>query len=632
MSETQLTSAPRRPGARARALIGRDGTVRGWDPELETVWERSAAQAIGCHIRQLLLPLEQPQLPDLEELRVGLPWHGIVGLIAGSTRPPKPCLAEFVAVGDDSLELTLGPLPRGDSKGALTASHDDVQRLHAILEHMPGFCYTIDNNFVFTSSAGAGLAPLNLAPGQIVGQNLLELWGTREPTYEPLVCHLKALAGLPSVYQDVCLGRSLEYRLGPLEDAAGNIVGAIGVGVDVTDRERAREEHAKLTAQLRQSQKMEAVGRLAGSVAHDFNNYLTCIMGNLSLLEDQLQLGREGNEYLAEANAAIDSAAAVTRQLLAFSRKQPVGALPINLSSLVARISGILERLVGHRIQLRLECASDLWHAQADPGQLEQALVNLVVNARDAIAEDGQIVISTHNLDLSQADAQPRFSLTAGEYVVLSVRDSGRGLSDVVRAKLFEPFFTTKQAGQGTGLGLAMVHGAVQQSGGAIRVDSELGVGSTFYIFLPRARVQPADAGEAPPSQRTRDIIGGTETILLVNDEPSVLELAHCTLQQLGYNVLPCASPDEALRTFGLYQNRVELLVTEVGMPRMNGKELASRISALAPGVAVLFSSDGDEVDLGPPGLDATGPNVISKPYRPRELAAKVRELLDRRG
>jgi signal transduction histidine kinase len=512
--------------------------------------------------------------------------------------------------------------------------HHDAQRLDAILESMAGFCYTVNRDLVFTSSAGAGLGYLNLKPGEVVGMNLFDLWGTREPTYEPLVCHLRALEGLPTTYQDVCLGRSLEYQLRPLWDAEGKVIGALGVGFDVTDREQAREERAKLTAQLRQAQKMEAIGRLAGGVAHDFNNFLTCIMGNLSLLESHVQKDLDAAGCLAEANAAVDSAASLTRQLLAFSRKQVISPRPLNLSSLVERISRILERLVGDRITLRTCCEAQLWCVNADPGQLEQVLVNLVVNARDAIAEEGEIVIETRNLDLSARDCQPPEPLGRGDYVLLSVKDSGRGLSDVVRARLFEPFFTTKDIGEGTGLGLATVYGAVQQNNGAITVESELGKGSTFRILLPRVESLSTSeaARQATESAIPASVTGGTETILLVEDEPSVLELAHCTLQQLGYNVLPCASPDEALRTFGEYQSRIQLLVTDVVMPRMNGRDLAARISALQPGVAVLFSSGYGENIIARQGVIEEGLHFIGKPYRPRELAQKVRLLLDQRA
>jgi signal transduction histidine kinase/CheY-like chemotaxis protein len=638
LSETPPPAAPARPDSPYRALVGRDGKILSWHPALESLWGRSAAQALGQQLTQLLLPLEPASFPELSELRDGFAWRGVALLIASDTRRATPSKVELVTCpGSDCLELVLRePQRRIEREPPARAQPQspDSQRLQAVLTQLPGFCYTIDREFIFTSSEGAGLARLQLAPGELVGRSLLDLWGTRDPSYEPLRCHLKALAGMPAVYRDVCLGRSLEYRLRPLEDAAGNIAGVIGVGVDVTEQEQAEQERGKLTTQLRHAQRMEVMGRLAGSVAHDFNNYLTCILGNLSLLQDYLPATQEPREYFAEANAAVDSAAALTRQLLAFGRKQSVGAQAVDLCSLMERLSGILERLLGDRIRLSRECASDLWQVQADPGQLEQVLINLVVNARDAITSRGDVAISAHNVDPSAPESHAPDTLCPGQYVALSVRDSGRGLSDVVRARLFEPFFTTKDVGQGTGLGLSTVQAIVEQSGGAIRVESELGAGTTFEIFLPRSRPAPAPPA---PSSGNSEVVGGTETILLVESDPTALDLAHSTLQRLGYNVLPCPSPDEALRTFEVYRERVALLITELLLPRMTGQELASRIRALGPRVKVLFSAAQGEPCLAQ--AEARGPDAqaaqlhfIGKPYRARELGARVRAMLDSRA
>jgi signal transduction histidine kinase/ActR/RegA family two-component response regulator len=623
-----------------RAHIDRAGKVSAWDPALEPLWGRSAAQALGQSIAQLLVALEPPTWPDFDSVQRSGGWSGIVALVPTNGNAPRTTGIRLTKTKTgDSLELQLAPLsclvPETPTTDAPAEPERDLQRLAAMLEFMPGYCYTVDRELTFTSSGGKGLEALNLRPGQVIGMNLRALWGTREDTYEPLVCHLKALAGIPSHYKDVCLGRSLEYLIRPLRDAGGQVVGAIGVGVDVTESERARQAHAVMTEQLRQAQKMEAIGRLTGGIAHDFNNLLTCIMGNLSLLEGYLVqgtgAGKQAAEFLAQANNAIDSAASLSRQLLAFSRQQVISPRPVNLSSLVERIGRILQRLLGDRIVLCTRCDPELWNVKADPGQLEQALVNLVMNARDAISDEGQVMIETRNLALGAPGAEPPHPLAPGDYVELSVQDSGRGLSDVVRARLFEPFFTTKDLGEGTGLGLASVHGAVLQNGGTITVDSELGNGCIFRILLPRV-----DAALSPETKSTWRgapvaVLGGKETILLVEDEPSVLDLAHRTLQQLGYNVLPCGSPDEALRTFGEYQSRIELLVTDVMMPRMNGNELAARVSALSPGVSVLFSSGHGESIVAQQGVALDGPHFIRKPYRPRELASKVRALLDRR-
>jgi signal transduction histidine kinase/DNA-binding NarL/FixJ family response regulator len=499
---------------------------------------------------------------------------------------------------------------------------------------MQGFCYTVDSDFVFRSSSGAGLRALELTDGQLVGYRLLDMWGTSDPSYEPLICHQRALAGLHSTYQDVCVGRSLEYHLEPLRDGSGTVVGVIGVGFDVTDRELAKQEQAKLTAQLRQAQKMEAIGRLAGGVAHDFNNLLTCIIGNLALAERSLDPSSAVSRHIAEAIAAADSAATLTQQLLAFGRKQVIDPRPVNLTQLIERVQGMLRRLIGESIRLQTHCSTQLWSVLADPGQLEQVLVNLVINARDAIVGHGEIVVETRNVTLTQSDRGGFEGAEPGEYVLLSVSDTGRGMSEVVRSRLFEPFFTTKETGEGTGLGLATVYGSVHQNGGAIRVDSELGTGSSFHILLPMIDALPAtvEIGSNGALNSSVQVPGGTETILLVEDEPMLLELAHCTLQQLGYRVLPCSNADEALRAFAEQEQKVDLLVTDVVMPRMNGRELAGRISALQPGVAVLYSSGYGENLIAKQGILDSGVDFLAKPYRPTELALRVRNALDQRN
>jgi two-component system, cell cycle sensor histidine kinase and response regulator CckA len=632
MSPTSVSLGSNGP----RAHIDREGNVSGWDPAFETLWGRSASQAVGRKLTQLLVALEPGALPELGSVPRDGAWSGIVALLPTNGNAPRTTGIRLTrADASGALELQLAPLsvlateaPTGDAP--LEAGRD-LQRFAALLEFMPGYCYTVDRDLTFTSSSGKGLAALNLRAGQVIGMNLRALWGTREDTYEPLVCHLKALAGIASTYKDVCLGRSLEYLIRPLRAADGNVTGAIGVAVDVTDAEQARQDREKLTAQLRQAQRMEAIGRLAGGVAHDFNNFLTCIMGNLSLLEAHVAKGSDAEGFLAQANAAVDSAAAISRQLLAFSRKQVISPRPVDLSSLVERLHNILERLAGTRIRLQTHCDPELWSVNADAGQLEQVLVNLVMNARDAISEEGEIVIEARNRTLDMSGGQLPEPLGPGQYVVLSVTDSGRGLSDVERSRLFEPFFTTKELGEGTGLGLATVSGAVKECGGAITVESELGKGSTFRILLPRvARAVALEAAPAAKGRSALAVTGGTETILLVEDEPLVLELAHRTLQQLGYNVLPCASADEALRIFGEYQSRIQLVLTDLVMPRMNGKELAARIRAFSPGVPVLYSSGHGENIVAHQGA-SEGLHFIGKPYRPRELAAKVRQLLDAR-
>jgi signal transduction histidine kinase/ActR/RegA family two-component response regulator len=620
-----------------RLVLRRDTTVLAANEAFERLAGWPSASAVGRRLGEVLVALDPVDFPDLAALSaVEDTCQTMVGLGGRQSRPPSAALLKLRASSEGEIFARIVPLPNASAEGVVVPSELEsgttAQLLRTVLAHMPGFAYTADRNLTFTSSAGQGLAELNLVDGQLVGVSLLDLWGTRDPSYEPLACHLRALAGKPQTYRDVCIGRSLEYRLRPLLDADGSVTGVVGVALDVTERELAREEQAKLTAQLRQAQRLEAIGRLAGGIAHDFNNLLTCIMGNLTLAEGHVTASSKLSHYLTGASAAAESAATLTRQLLAFGRKQVIEPRPVNLSALIERVKGMLERLIGESITLRTISAPNLWHVHADPGQLEQVLVNLVANARDAITGHGEIVVQTENYELLP-DQAVHHGLRPGKYALLSVRDTGRGMSDVVRSRLFEPFFTTKETGAGTGLGLATVYGAVQQNGGTVTVDSKLGVGSVFRIYLPMVEVNPAAVApteSTAPASSPRSH-GGTETILLVEDEPLVLELARCTLEQLGYNVLPCASPDEALRTFGEYQQRIGLLVTDVVMPRMNGKELASRVRSLQPGVAVLFSSGYGEDIIAKQGVLDAGLDFIGKPYRPSELGAKVRAILDRK-
>jgi signal transduction histidine kinase len=620
--------------------VRRDGVVCAWNAALELLSGRDEASARGRPFSELVVPLEPREIPEPAAFAPGMSWSGTVAVPGPERRAPRVFSAEIrCAPGGDELSVTLAPLrtlERGASTEGPTRTQScvDEQRLDLVLASMPGFVYTLDRDLVFTSSVGAGLAALNLKPNEVVGMSVLEMWGVRDPSYEPLACHLRCLAGSTTeTYQDVCVGRSIEYRLRPLYDVDGSVCGILSTGFDVTEREHAREEQAKLTAQLRQAQKMEAIGRLAGGVAHDFNNLLTCIMGNLTLAGEQVERESRVARYLGGASAAAESAATLTRQLLAFGRKQVIEPRPVNLSTLIERVQGMLERLIGESIRFETSCADDLWHVRADPGQLEQVLVNLIVNARDAITGHGEIRVQTRNVETSHPDAPVPGPATPGRYVMLTVSDTGRGMSEVVRSKLFEPFFTTKETGAGTGLGLATVYGAVQQNGGTITVDSTLGQGSTFRIFLPRVEADPAaqerEPIALPPSSRSR---GGNETILLVEDEPLVLDLAHCTLEQLGYNVIPCGSADEALRRLPEFTGRVDLLVTDVVMPRMNGRELAARVASLQPGISVLFSSGYGEDIIAKQGVLDAGLYFIGKPYRPGEFAAKVRSILDQRA
>lgn len=617
----------------AYMALNAQGSVTKWSPALEKLSGWPPSCAIGRAVGELVVPLEPRTLPDFSRV---MNWEGLLALPGYGDAPPVPVRGQFECTdnGDRVLALELPPSAAAgwvDNEATVAQHGIDAQRLALILEHMDGFCYTVDRSLVFTSSVGAGLVGLHLQPNQLVGTSLLKLWNATDPRYEPLACHLRALSGLPQTYQDECMGRSLEYQLRPRYDEQGRITGVIGVGFDVTEQEQAKEEQVKLSALLRQAQKMESIGRLAGGVAHDFNNQLTCIMGHLALAGKLIEPRSRIAHHLEEAIAAVESAAALTRQLLAFSRKQVIVPRPLHLGTLVERLSSMLQRVIGESIRLHIDCSEDLWQVHADPGQLEQVLMNLVVNARDSIETDGEIHVEVKNSEVTTPLPAACGLLQCGRYVELSVSDTGCGISDAVRSKVFEPFFTTKDVGSGTGLGLATVYGAVVQNRGNIRVDSTLGVGSKFSVYLPMSDEQPASSVTLEPltNSSTSESCAGTETILLVEDEPSVLEVAQYTLQQLGYTVLACGGAGEALRVFREHEDEIDLLVTDVVMPRMNGKDLAARIQSIRPETLVLFTSGFSERILTEQGVVQGDLHFLSKPYRPLELASKVRAALN---
>jgi len=393
----------------------------------------------------------------------------------------------------------------------------------------------------------------------------------------------------------------------------------ICVTEDITERKR-------LENQLLQAQKLESVGRLAGGVAHDFNNLLTVILGYAELLEAEEALDDTTREYLQNVSHAAEKASNLTRQLLSFARRQMIEPKVLNLNELILCLDKMLRRLIGENIELVMLPADDLHTVKVDPGQFEQILVNLVVNARDAMPESGKITIETYNAALDAEYARRHEDVTPGEYVVLAVSDNGTGMGEEIRLHIFEPFFTTKDKGRGTGLGLATVYGIVKQAGGHIWLYSELGEGTTFKIYLPRA-VSPAEILVQTPEPIV--LLSGSETVLLVEDEPSVRGLAVQTLRGRGYTVLEAMHGEEALRVANGHESEIALLLTDVVMPQMSGRELAERLQKQHPEMKVLYASGYTENTIVHHGVLEPGIAFLSKPFTPTQLTRKVREVLD---
>ena len=410
-----------------------------------------------------------------------------------------------------------------------------------------------------------------------------------------------------------------QMNIAPIRDGRGAITHFIAAKQDVTERKRLED-------QLRQAQKMEAVGLLAGGVAHDFNNLLTVIISYSQMALDELKSNGPLQGYLKEINKAGDRAASLTRQLLAFSRKQLLAPRVLDLNSLVAEVEEMLRRLIGEDIDLALIRDSALGQVKADPGQMEQVLMNLAVNARDAMPQGGKLVIETANLELQDAHDYRFAVVPSGHYAMVAVRDTGIGMDASTQAHIFEPFFTTKEKGKGTGLGLAMVYGIVKQSGGYIWVESELGRGSTFKICLPRVE----EAAESVLASETRGRpVSGSETILVVEDEEAVRALAARILKGLGYKVLESIGPEDALQIGARHKGPIDLLLTDVVLPRMSGRMVAEHLAILQPGMKALYMSGYTDDSAFRHGVLEASTAFLQKPFTLASLARKVREVLD---
>jgi two-component system, cell cycle sensor histidine kinase and response regulator CckA len=413
----------------------------------------------------------------------------------------------------------------------------------------------------------------------------------------------------------------------PLRDSKGEIGGMIGTYYDITDRKRSEAEKEKLQAQLQQAMKMEAVGRLAGGVAHDFNNLLTVIIGYSELLQQKVGKESPMHREVEEIKRAGERASSLTQQLLAFSRKQITEPKVVRPDLLVADMQAMLTRLIGEDIALQATTGISPGAVKVDPGQFQQILMNLVVNARDSMPDGGKIGIETVNVDLDEGYCAVHPYILPGRFVMLSVSDTGHGMSEEVKAHIFEPFFTTKERGRGTGLGLATTYGVVKQSGGSIEVYSEAGIGTTLKIYLPRVE---GEAAQSVRDDRPQDMRGGSETVLLVEDEDIVRNLCVRILERLGYKVLQARNGAEAIVLVQGYGDRIDLLLTDVVMPGMNGAELARQLVLDHPERKVLFTSGYTDNAIVRHGILKEGVSFIGKPYTPSALAKKVRGVLDR--
>jgi PAS domain S-box-containing protein len=500
-----------------------------------------------------------------------------------------------------------------------------LERLQIQMERMPVACILTGPDYRISYWNPAAVRIFGHSAAEAAGRAIEELI-LPTPARPAAADHLRSLAKKDmsahvtwaNVAKD---GRKVtcEWHTTPLLDAEGSFAGIQAMAIDITER-------ATLEGQLRQAQKMEAIGRLAGGIAHDFNNLLTAVSGYSDLLLETIKREDPIRGHVDEIRKAAQRAADLTRQLLAFSRKQVLEPRLLDLNGVLTEMDKMLRRVIGEDIDLVTYLDASLGHVKADPGQIEQVVMNLVVNARDAMPKGGRLTIETRNVELDESYARTAPDVRPGPYVLVSVSDNGSGIPPEVLPHLFEPFYTTKERGKGTGLGLSTVYGIIKQSGGHVTVYSEPGRGATFKVYFPRV-AETADAA-ARPGTRRRRAPKGTETLLVVEDEAPVRRLLLQVLRQNGYRLLEAPNAAEAIAAAERHAGPIHLMVTDVVMPGMSGRELAQKLAPVRPDMKVLFMSGYTENAIVHHGELDPGTAFIAKPFTPDSLARKVREVL----
>jgi two-component system, cell cycle sensor histidine kinase and response regulator CckA len=605
------------------------------------------------------VPVEEALAPVEDDLRRHLIWLALVTMVAlGAAwfgadvfvlrRVDALLLASHrleagdlrarsgIPAGDGELERLGGAFDR--MAESLETRQRDAERAAAKLRRQALVLDTLLEGVIVTDPQGT-IIDLNPAAEQLFGYTRAELVGRR-----PDVFHAPEMEG--RVEEEILLAMETEGRwTGEIAfqrkdgsrgfseavivaqyNGAGERIAHIGVNRDVTERHAAEEALRQREEELRQAQKMEAVGRLAGGIAHDFNNLLTAIKGNTELALLDLPLASPIRAEIEQVRQAADTATSLTRQLLSFSRKQAVQPQAVGVNHLIESTSRLLTRLIGASVELECELAPELWSVRADPGQIEQVLMNLAVNARDAMPDGGLLRLSTENMELTARDPRRPSYVRPGRYVLLSVSDNGEGMDPQVQERVFEPFFTTKEKEKGTGLGLFTVYGIVRQCGGHVWVESTPGGGTTVRILLPHTETGAAmENGNGPA-----ELEPGMETVLLVEDEAPVRLLAQRLLERTGYHVLVASDGEQALEVSDGYEGSIHLLLTDMTMPRMGGAEVARKLRARRPAINVVFMSGYTEESLaGETGPDGAAPLFVQKPFTLDVLSKTIRQALD---
>lgn len=510
------------------------------------------------------------------------------------------------------------------------ARAESAQRYTDLVESVSDFIWETGSNHCFSFASSRVMDMLGYGPQDCEHRTWLDL--LNHDHLATMQAYADIVSGLHP-YSQICLycrhqnGREviLESSATPIIDARGIFLGYRGISRDITERKRSEDKQKSLQAQLLQSQKMEVVGRLAGGVAHDFNNMLTVISSYVEMMLSELDEQHHLYKRLNEVYKATRHSTDLTRQLLTFARKQAIAPQILDLNATIDGALKMLQRLIGEHIHLQWYPAPDLSKVYSDTTQIGQVLANLAINGRDAIAGSGHLRIHTQNITLTEEHCSPLLGLVPGDYVALGVQDDGCGMSQEIQEQIFEPFFTTKGEGRGTGLGLATVYGIVKQNNGGIRVVSAPGQGTTVTIYLPKAEVSTIDSSQ----KVQKESYLGTETILLVEDESAILELATFILEQKGYAVLGASGPVQALQHVDQYPQTIDLLVTDIIMPEMNGRVLAQKVVERRPNIKVLFMSGYTADILAHHGGEGIDLHFIEKPFTSSQLASTIRAVFD---
>lgn len=617
-----------------------EGLITDWNTQAENIFGWSRAEAVGRRLSQTIIP---PEYCEAHE-------RGLKRFLETGEGPVLNTRIEILAIRRDGItfpvELAISParLEDGwtfngfirdltDRNKAAEAVRLGMQRYRELFEDVPVGLYSSD--------AGGRLIDVNPAMVSMLGfANRDALLATPATA---LYVDSADRARWEAEMRRAGFVRDFEVKLRRADgtiiwardtthakrEPDGTIVLYEGVLEDITARVEAERRLRASEAELRQALKMEAVGQLAGGVAHDFNNLLTVILSYSAMLLDRIDQADPNRQDVQEISAAADRAAGLTRQLLAFSRQQVMQPRVLNMNAVVGELENMLRRLIGEDIELRTSFAQGGCWINADPGQIEQVLLNLVVNARDAMPKGGQLTITTSTREACEGPG-PEIAKTSNQhYVVLSVSDTGIGMSAEVQQRLFDPFFTTKEQGRGTGLGLSTVYGIVRQSGGGISVQSESGQGTTFTVCFPKVESGVEEQPSASPAVK---VARGSETVLLVEDDNSLRALAFRVLVRYGYKVLAAADGTEALAIAADRGTAIDGVITDVVMPGMNGRELAERLAAQRPGLSFLFMSGYTDDDVLRRGVLHGESAFLAKPFTPAQLAHKVREILDARN